>query len=149
MTTRIATRALAGRARARTRTPFNDDRHGEYGRSVTRTVTWDAGYVSLLDLETRDLDRSRSRCLAYGAHMCRSIQQLRGAEPPATDEEIRDAALQYVRKISGYRSPSAANAEAFDAAVASVAAATRHLLEDLVVAPGSKPGDPVQRRIGR
>ena len=79
--------------------------------------------------------------------MCRSIQQLRGAEPPATDDEVRDAALQYVRKISGYRVPSAANTEAFDAAVADIAAATRRLLDELVLAPGSKPADPVQRRI--
>ncbi|GGI08552.1 DUF2277 domain-containing protein [Egicoccus halophilus] len=79
--------------------------------------------------------------------MCRSIQQLRGAQPPATDDEVRDAALQYVRKISGYRAPSAANSEAFDAAVAEIAAATRRLLDDLVVAPGSKPADPVQRRV--
>ncbi|HSK24199.1 MAG TPA: DUF2277 domain-containing protein [Egicoccus sp.] len=79
--------------------------------------------------------------------MCRSIQQLRGAEPPATEDEIRDAALQYVRKISGYRVPSAANTEAFDAAVAEIASATRRLLDDLVVTSGSKPADPVQRRI--
>ena len=79
--------------------------------------------------------------------MCRSIQQLRGAEPPATTEEIHDAALQYVRKISGYRVPSQANAAAFDAAVDRVAAATAALLDDLVVAPGSKPAMPVQRRL--
>ena len=79
--------------------------------------------------------------------MCRSIQQLRGAEPPATDDEIRDAALQYVRKVSGYRRPSSANQPAFDAAVAAVAAATRDLLEGLVVTPGSKPAVPVQRRL--
>lgn len=79
--------------------------------------------------------------------MCRSIQQLRGAEPPATAEEIRDAALQYVRKISGYRVPSQANAAAFDTAVDRVAAATATLLADLVVAPGSKPAVPVQRRV--
>ena len=79
--------------------------------------------------------------------MCRSIQQLRGAQPPATDDEVRDAALQYVRKISGYRVPSAANAEAFDAAVAEIASVTRRLLDDLVLAPGSKPAEPVQRRV--
>jgi len=79
--------------------------------------------------------------------MCRSIQQLRGAEPPATEAEVREAALQYVRKLSGYRTPSAANAAAFDAAVADIAAATRRLLDDLVVAAGSKPPPvPVQRR---
>ena len=80
--------------------------------------------------------------------MCRSIQQLRGAEPPATEAEVRDAALQYVRKISGYRAPSRANQAAFETAVAEVAAATRRLLDDLVVAPGSRPAAPVQRRIG-
>jgi hypothetical protein len=80
--------------------------------------------------------------------MCRSIQQLRGAEPPATETEVRDAAVQYVRKISGYRRPSQANQTAFDAAVAEVAAATQRLLDDLVVAPGSRPATPVQRRHG-
>lgn len=78
--------------------------------------------------------------------MCRSIQQLRGAEPPATDEEVRDAALQYVRKVSGYRAPSRANAAVFEAAVAEVAAVTRTLLDGLVLAPGAKPAAPVQRR---
>jgi hypothetical protein len=78
--------------------------------------------------------------------MCRSIQQLRGAQPPATDDEVADAARQYVRKISGYRVPSAANEQVFEAAVAEVAAATRRLLDGLVVAPGSKPADLVQRR---
>lgn len=79
--------------------------------------------------------------------MCRSIQQLRGAEPPATADEVRDAALQYVRKISGYRVPSAANRDAFEAAVDDVAAATRRLLDGLVVTAGSRPADPVQRRL--
>lgn len=79
--------------------------------------------------------------------MCRSIQQLRGAEPPASEQEIRDAALQYVRKISGYRKPSAVNQETFEEAVAAVAAATDRLLDGLVVAPGSKPASPVQRRL--
>jgi hypothetical protein len=77
--------------------------------------------------------------------MCRNIQQLRGAEPPATSEEIRDAALQYVRKVSGYRRPSAANAAPFEAAVDEIAAATSRLLDGLVVAPGSKPATLVQR----
>ncbi|MBW3601806.1 MAG: DUF2277 domain-containing protein [Actinobacteria bacterium] len=80
--------------------------------------------------------------------MCRSIQQLRGADPPATDAEIRDAALQYVRKISGYRAPSRANQAVFEAAVDDVAAVTRRLLEGLVVAEGSRPATPVQRRLG-
>jgi hypothetical protein len=79
--------------------------------------------------------------------MCRSIQQLRGADPPATDEEVRDAALQYVRKLSGYRKPSAANEAVFEAAVSDVAQATRRLLDGLVVAGGSRPAAPVQRRV--
>lgn len=78
--------------------------------------------------------------------MCRSIQQLRGAEPPATDAEIRDAALQFVRKVSGYRAPSRLNAEVFDAAVERIAAVTRDLIDGLVVTPGSRPAEPVQRR---
>ena len=79
--------------------------------------------------------------------MCRSIQQLRGAEPAATDREVREAALQYVRKISGYRTPSRANQEVFDAAVQDMAAATRRLLDGLVVGAGSRPAEPVQRRL--
>lgn len=64
--------------------------------------------------------------------MCRNIQKLYNVDPPATEEEIRDAALQYVRKISGTTKPSQANAEAFDRAVAEVAAATAKLLGALV-----------------
>lgn len=80
--------------------------------------------------------------------MCRSIQQLRGADPPATDAEVRDAAVQYVRKISGYRRPSAANQAVFETAVNEVARATRRLLDGLVVAPGARPPSLVQRRRG-
>jgi hypothetical protein len=79
--------------------------------------------------------------------MCRSIQQLRGAQPPATETEVREAALQYVRKISGYRTPSQANAEAFTSAVEEITAATDRLLQQLIVVPGSKPAVPVQRRL--
>ena len=64
--------------------------------------------------------------------MCRSIHILRGPDGPAEDEEVRAAALQFVRKVSGYRAPSQANAEAFDAAVASIAEASRALLDQLV-----------------
>ena len=63
--------------------------------------------------------------------MCRSIKVLRNSESPATDAEIEAAALQFVRKISGYRQPSQANAEAFDAAVVEVAEASRRLLAQL------------------
>jgi hypothetical protein len=63
--------------------------------------------------------------------MCRSIKQLRNVEVPATEEEIRAAALQFVRKVSGYRKPSRANQAAFDAAVTEVAAATQKLLSEI------------------
>jgi hypothetical protein len=64
--------------------------------------------------------------------MCRNIRTLHNFEPPATEEEVEASALQYVRKISGYNKPSQANEEAFEAAVESVAAATRTLLAALV-----------------
>ncbi len=63
--------------------------------------------------------------------MCRSIKTLRRADGPASDEEIAAAALQYVRKVSGYRAPSQRNTEAFDAAVSEVGRASRRLLEQL------------------
>ena len=61
--------------------------------------------------------------------MCRSIKTLRRPDEPATDEEIRAAALQFVRKVSGYREPSRKNSEAFVAAVDEVAGASRRLLD--------------------
>jgi len=61
--------------------------------------------------------------------MCRSIKTLRTGATPATDDEISAAALQYVRKVSGYRKPSSANEGAFEEAVAEVAAASKRLLE--------------------
>jgi hypothetical protein len=63
--------------------------------------------------------------------MCRSIKQLRNAEIPATEEEIRAAALQFVRKVSGYRKPSKVNEAAFERAVEEVAEATQRLLSEL------------------
>jgi hypothetical protein len=60
--------------------------------------------------------------------MCRSIQTLRRPDEPATDEEVRAAALQFVRKVSGYRVPSRRNQAAFDAAVEEISAASRRLL---------------------
>ena len=69
--------------------------------------------------------------------MCRSIKTLRSAEIPATDEEIHAAALQFVRKISGFRAPSKANVEAFEAAVAEITAASHKLLDSLTI--GGKP----------
>jgi hypothetical protein len=66
--------------------------------------------------------------------MCRSIHTLYNYEPEATDDEIRAAALQYVRKISGFNKPSQANVEAFDRAVDAVAEASSRLLAELVTA---------------
>jgi hypothetical protein len=63
--------------------------------------------------------------------MCRSIKVLRRPDEPATTGEIEAAARQFVRKVSGYRTPSARNSEAFDAAIAEVAAVSRRLLEDI------------------
>jgi hypothetical protein len=71
--------------------------------------------------------------------MCRSIKQLR-TERPATDEEVRAAALQFVRKVSGYREPSRKNAEAFERAVGEIQAASERLLKDL---PPAAPKAPV------
>jgi hypothetical protein len=64
--------------------------------------------------------------------MCRNIKTLYNFEPPATDDEVRAAAVQYVRKISGFTKPSAANAEAFDRAVDAVTEVSRTLLGELV-----------------
>lgn len=66
--------------------------------------------------------------------MCRSIKPLFNFDPPATTSEIDAAALQYVRKVSGYRKPSQANSAAFDLAVAEIAAATQRLLDSLETA---------------
>lgn len=66
--------------------------------------------------------------------MCRNIRTLYNFEPPATDEEIRAAALQYVRKISGFNKPSQVNQAAFDSAVAAVAEASAQLLKTLKTA---------------
>jgi hypothetical protein len=63
--------------------------------------------------------------------MCRSIKTLRSTDEPATDEEINAAALQYVRKVSGYRQPSRRNEEAFERAVEAVAQASKVLLDDV------------------
>ena len=65
--------------------------------------------------------------------MCRNIKQLRNVEIPATEEEIREAALQFVRKVSGYRKPSKVNQEAFERAIEENTLATQKLLDDLLV----------------
>ena len=80
--------------------------------------------------------------------MCRNIRTLHNFEPSATDEEMRDAALQYVRKISGSTKPSRANAEAFDRAVDEVALATSKLLGELVTTapPKNREEEAAKRR---
>lgn len=72
------------------------------------------------------------------ARMCRNIHELHNFEPSATDDEVRAAALQYVRKVSGTTKPSRANAEAFERAVDEIAHATHHLLEALVTSAPPK-----------
>ena len=70
--------------------------------------------------------------------MCRNIRQLHNFEPRATSQEVRDAALQYVRKVSGATKPSQANQEAFDEAVEAIAHATQHLLDHLTSSAAPK-----------
>jgi len=70
--------------------------------------------------------------------MCRNIRTLYNFQPPADEDEIRAAALQYVRKVSGFNVPSQANAEAFDRAVDAVAAASSQLLDALVTSAPAK-----------
>jgi hypothetical protein len=74
--------------------------------------------------------------------MCRSIKTLRRPAEPATQEEIHAAALQFVRKVSGYRQPSRANAEAFDSAVDEIARASRKLLDAVVRVQGGSDKEP-------
>jgi hypothetical protein len=80
--------------------------------------------------------------------MCRSIHTLHNFEPPATEEEVRAAALQYVRKVSGYNKPSQANEAAFERAVDAVDAATRRLLDELVTqaAPKDREAEAAKKR---
>lgn len=70
--------------------------------------------------------------------MCRNIRTLHNFEPPATQDEVHAAALQFVRKISGTSKPSQANQEVFDRAVAEIAHVTRHLLDDLTTSAPPK-----------
>ena len=80
--------------------------------------------------------------------MCRNIRLLFNFAPPATDDEIRAAALQFVRKVSGFNAPSQANRDAFDAAVDAVAAAARTLLEGLMTraAPRNRDDEAAKAR---
>jgi hypothetical protein len=78
--------------------------------------------------------------------MCRNIKTLFNFEPPATDEEIRDASLQFVRKLSGFNKPSKANEAVFQAAVSEVAATARKLVDSLVTNADPRSRDEVAAR---
>jgi hypothetical protein len=80
--------------------------------------------------------------------MCRNIRTLHNFDPPASDDEVRAAALQYVRKVSGSTKPSRANAEAFERAIDEVAATTTRLLEALVTSapPKDREAEAAKRR---
>jgi len=73
--------------------------------------------------------------------MCRNIRPLNNFEPPATEDEVNAAALQFVRKVAGTTRPAMVNQAAFDRAVAEIAHATRHLLDDLVTTAPAKNRD--------
>ena len=97
------------------------------------------------------LQRDRMGDRLYAAHMCRSIRTLRHQDDPATTGEVEAAARQYVRKVSGFRQPSARNAEAFEAAVAEIAAASQRLILAVGgdVEPGPDRRPPVRSRSAR
>jgi hypothetical protein len=80
--------------------------------------------------------------------MCRNIRTLYNFEPPATDDEVRSAALQYVRKISGFTKPSQANVQAFERAVDQIAAVSSTLLSELVTSasPKDREAEAAKRR---
>jgi hypothetical protein len=80
--------------------------------------------------------------------MCRNIRELHNFAPPATDDEVRAAALQYVRKVSGSTKPSKANEAAFERAVERIAAVTRDLLDELVTQapPKDREAEAAKRR---
>ena len=78
--------------------------------------------------------------------MCRNIKTLFNFDPPATDEEIRASALQFVRKLSGFTKPSQANAAAFDKAVDDVAVVARRLVDSLVTTAGPRDREEVAAR---
>jgi hypothetical protein len=98
-------------------------------------------YLHHIDKALEGDRRRRPFALSRGATiatMCRNIRTLHNFEPPASEEEIRAAALQYVRKISGFTRPSQANVAAFERAVESVTAASAELLGSLVTSAAPK-----------
>ena len=107
------------------------------GRNLRGLGAWRPGTTSgLTNMSQLVVGRPRvpppsRRSSRYSPGMCRSIKQLRRSDEAATTGEIEAAALQFVRKVSGYRAPSQRNTEAFDAAVSEVGRASRRLLEQL------------------
>ena len=125
-------------------------RHRGAGRRGTRTrATAAAGAARRTGrrgarIAPGPYSRGPLRCaVAYPAGMCRNIRTLYNFEPPATDDEVQAAALQYVRKISGFTKPSKANEEAFARAVEDVAAVSRRLLGELSTTAPPKDRDVV------
>lgn len=102
-------------------------------RDVVRTaqLTAPAGRPEVLAPGALQVS-NRPRSVGHDRRMCRNIRVLHNFEPPATDDEVHEAALQYVRKISGAARPSKANEDAFARAVAEITASTRTLLDELV-----------------
>jgi hypothetical protein len=101
----------------------------------TYTIYLYIDFVKSFPCEPGDTVRKRptqSRDRGYDRCMCRNIRNLHNFEPPATDDEIRASAVQYVRKISGFTKPSAANVQAFERAVDEVTAISTRLLGELV-----------------
>ena len=95
-----------------------------------------------------DFELFGARLLVYSHRMCRNIRVLHNFDPPTTDDEVREAALQFVRKVSGSTHPSRANTAAFDRAIEEIALSTRRLLNDLVTTapPKSREREAVKGR---
>ena len=118
------------------RTHGSRDASGSAGRCST---TWRRGAREALE---------RTRHPGYPRRMCRNIRVLHNFEPPTTDDEVREAALQFVRKVSGSTHPSRANTEAFERAIEEIAEATRRMLDELVTnaPPKSREAEAVKGR---
>src|SRR5258705_10003924 len=101
-----------------------------------------SGFCPGFHLDCRDQPSRDFRRPTTEHHMCRNIRTLFNFEPPATEDEVRASALQFVRKVSGFNSPSRANQTAFDRAVDDVATAARVLIDSLVTT-----ADPRDREI--
>ena len=97
-----------------------------------RETTRDLWFFKPSDVAEAGEGNNKQRSCS-GAHMCRSIKTLRGLEEGPTEEEIQAAALQFVRKISGYRQPSKANQKVFDRAVREISRSSTKMLDELVV----------------